>query len=201
MKIQDILGGFCEIPLAKICVKSPRFGTDENVEITVKVSENLRLADLLIGNDLFQVNSKFRDPIEIVNFDVYPSPVMDQATSSEPIGNQMSVTCSEQNVEKGELATSGDQIAESVVTFVNSEIVMPSSDPTAVVRSQYKQESDVDDGNTGSVTLPDETNRKLRDMDMCSSLYQKLDGLVYLFFISTTEDTNPDDVKGCQSHG
>ena len=54
---------------------------------------------------------------------------MDKATSSEPIGSQMSVTCSEQNVEQVELETSGDQIVESEVTLVNSEMVMPSSDP------------------------------------------------------------------------
>ena len=41
---------------ATIFVKSPRFGTNENVEITVGVLENLRLADLLLGNDLFNVN-------------------------------------------------------------------------------------------------------------------------------------------------
>ena len=84
---------------------------------------------------------------------------MDKATSSEPIRNQMSVTCSEQNVEQVEQATSGDQIVEYVVTFVNSEIVVPSSDPieiAAVTSSQSKQESDVDDGNTGSVTLSGE---------------------------------------------
>ena len=80
VKIQGIQGGFCEIPLAKICVKSPRFGANENVEITVGVLENLRLADLLLGNDLFQANSKLRDPIEIVNFDVSSSLVMDKAT-------------------------------------------------------------------------------------------------------------------------
>ena len=95
VKIQDIQGGFSEIPLAKICVKSPRFGKNENVEITVGVLEKLRLSDLLLGNDLFQVNSKLRDPIEILNFDVSSSPVMDKATSSEPIDNQLSVTCSE----------------------------------------------------------------------------------------------------------
>ena len=107
MKIQGIQGEFCEIPLVKICVKSPRFGTNENVEITVGVLDNLRLADLLLGNDLFQANSKLRDPIEIVNFDVSPSPVMDKATTD-------------------------DQIVESVVTFVNSEIVVPSSDPIEI---------------------------------------------------------------------
>ena len=35
LKIQGIQGGFCEISLAKICVKSPRFSTNENVEVTV----------------------------------------------------------------------------------------------------------------------------------------------------------------------
>ena len=147
--MQGIQGGFSEIPLTKIFVKSPRFGTNENV-----VLENLGLADLLLDNDLFQSNSKLRDSIEIVNFDVSLSPVMDKATSSESIGNLMSVTCSEQNVEQVELARSGDQIVESVVTFVNSEIVVPSNDPieiVAVTRSQSKQESDVDDENTGSV--------------------------------------------------
>ena len=63
------------------------------------VLKKLRLADLLLGNDLIQANSKLRDPIEIVNFNVSPSPVMDKATSSEPIGNQRSVIGSEQNVE------------------------------------------------------------------------------------------------------
>ena len=46
--------------------------------------------------------------------------------------------------------------------FPNS--VMPPSDPieiAAVTRSQSKQESDVHDGNTGSVTLSDETSRML----------------------------------------
>ena len=63
---------------------------------------------------------------------------MDKATSSEPIGNQMSVTCSEQNIEQVELATSGDQIVESGETLVNSLMVMPCSDPieiAAVTRS------------------------------------------------------------------
>ena len=83
--MQGIHGGFCEISLARICVNSPRIGTNENVEITVGVLENLRLADLLLGNDLFQVNSKRRDPIEIINFDVSASPVRDKATSSESI--------------------------------------------------------------------------------------------------------------------
>ena len=82
VKIQGIQGGFCEIPLAKICGKSPRFGRNENVEITVGVLENLRIADLLLGNDLFQANSKLKDPIEVVNFDVSLSPVMVKATSS-----------------------------------------------------------------------------------------------------------------------
>ena len=63
---------------------------NEYVEITVGVLENLRLADLLLGNYLFQANSKLKDPIEVVNFDVSSSPVMDKATSSESICNQMS---------------------------------------------------------------------------------------------------------------
>ena len=133
-------------------MKSPRFGTIENVEITVGVLENLRPADLLLGNDLFQANSKLRDPIEIVNFDVSPSPVMNKATSSESIGNQMSVTCCEQKVEQAELVTCSDQIVESGVTLVNSKIVVPSSGPIeigAVTRSQSKRESDVDDGSIG----------------------------------------------------
>ena len=94
--------------------------------------EILRQADLLLGNDLFQANSKLRDPIEIASFDVSPSPVMDKATSSKPIGNHMSVTGSEQNVEQVELATSGDQIVKSEVTLVNSEMVMPSTDPIEI---------------------------------------------------------------------
>ena len=80
VKILSIKGDFCEIPMAKIYVKSPRFGMNENIEITVEVLDNLRQADLLLGNDLFKVNSRLRDPIEIVNFDVSPSPVMDKAT-------------------------------------------------------------------------------------------------------------------------
>ena len=51
VKIQSIQGAFNEIPWRKFCVKSPRFGTNENVEITVGVLENVRLADLLLGND------------------------------------------------------------------------------------------------------------------------------------------------------
>ena len=65
--------------------------------------------------------------------------------------------------------TSSDQIIESGATLVNSEIVVPSSDPieiAAVTRSQSKQEPDVDDGDTGPVTLSDETKRMLREMDM-----------------------------------
>ena len=85
------------------------------------------------------------------------------------IGNQMSVTCSERNVEQVELTTSGDQIVESGVKLVNSEIVMTSCDLSeiaAVTRSQFKQESAVNERNTGSITLSDETNRMLRDMDI-----------------------------------
>ena len=81
---------------------------------------------------------------------------MNKATSSETIGNQMSLPCSEQNVEQVEQATSGDLIVESGVTLVNSEMVMQSSDPikiAAVTRSQSKQESDVDDGNTGPLEV------------------------------------------------
>ena len=36
VKIQGIQSRFSEIPLAKICVKSPRFGTNENVEILLR---------------------------------------------------------------------------------------------------------------------------------------------------------------------
>ena len=67
------------------------------------------------------------------------------------------------------IATYGDQIVESGATLVNSEIMIPSSDPieiAVVTRSQSKQKSDVDNGNTGSVTMSDKTNRMLRDMDM-----------------------------------
>ena len=133
--------------------------------ITVGVLENLRLADLLLENDLFQANSKLKDPIEVVNFDVSPSPDMDKATSSESIGNQISEMFSEQ----AERVTSSDQIVESGVTVVNSETVVPSTDPieiAAVTRSQSKHKSEVGDGDTGPVTLSDETNQMIRDMDM-----------------------------------
>ena len=53
------------------------------------------------------------------------------------------MTCSEQNVEQVELVTSGDQIVESGVTLVDSEMVMPSCDPieiAAVSRSQSRQD-------------------------------------------------------------
>ena len=72
--------------------------------------ENLRQADLLLRNDLFQSNSKLRDPIEIVNFDVSLSPVMGKATSSESIGNHMSVTFTEQKVDQAEPLPSSDPI-------------------------------------------------------------------------------------------
>ena len=81
----------------------------------------------------------------------------------------MSVTYSEQNVEQVEMATSGDQIVEYGVTLIDSEIVTLSCDPIeipAVTRSQSKPESDVGNGKTGSVTLSDEKNRMLRDIDM-----------------------------------
>ena len=73
------------------------------------------------------------------------------------------------HIRKVKLTTSGDQIFESGVTLVNSQMVMPSSDPNeiaAVTRSQSKQESDVGDENIRSVTLSDETNPMLRNMDM-----------------------------------
>ena len=105
----------------------------------------MTLADLLLGNDLFQANSKLKDPIEVVNFDVSPSTVMDKATScDESIGNQMSDMFSEQ----AESVTSSNQIIESRVTVVNSETVVPSSDPikiSAVTRSQSKHKSEVGD--------------------------------------------------------
>ena len=59
-----------------------KIGTNENAELTVGVLENVRLADLLLGIDLFKANSKLRDLIEIFKFHVSPSPVMDKATSS-----------------------------------------------------------------------------------------------------------------------
>ena len=46
---------------------------------------------------------------------------------------------------------------------------MSSSDPieiAAITRSQSKHKSEFDDGDTGPVTLLDETNRMLRDIDM-----------------------------------
>ena len=84
---------------------------------------------------LTYANSKLRDPIEIVKLDVSASSVMDKATSSESIENQM------------------------------SETVVTSSDPieiAAVTRSQSKHTSEADDGDTGPVTLTDETNRMFR---------------------------------------
>ena len=120
--------------------------------------ENLRLADLLLENDLFQANSNCKDPIKVVNFYVSPSPVRDKATSSESIENQMSLS-------------SGDQMVKSGVTIVNSEIVVPSSDPIdigAVTESQSNHQSEVDDEDTCPVTLSDDTNRMLRYMDMNS---------------------------------
>ena len=108
MKIQGIQGRFCDIPLAKICVKSRRFGTNKNVVIMVGFLDDLRLANLQLGNDLFQANSKLRDPIDIGNFDVLSSPVIEKATSSESIGNQMSLTCSEQKIDQVEKATSSE---------------------------------------------------------------------------------------------
>ena len=79
---------------------------------------------------------------------------MDKATSSEQVDECV------------ELVTSGDQMAETGVTVIECEMVAPSSDPitiAAVTRSQFKQEFDVDDGNTGLVTLSDEYNRMFRD--------------------------------------
>ena len=108
------MADFVKSLLAKIYVKSPRFGTYENVEVTVCVLENLRLADLLLGNDLFQANSKLKDPIEVVKFDVSASPDMDKATSSESIGNQMSET----------VVPSSDQIVEFGLTLADSEIAV-----------------------------------------------------------------------------
>ena len=119
----------------------------------------MRLADLLLGNDLFQANSKLRDPIEIVNFDVTASTDMDKATSSESIGNQMSET----------VVPSSDQIVESGLTSADSEIVVPSSDPieiAAVTRSQSKHTSEINDGDTGPVTQSDETSLMLREKDV-----------------------------------
>ena len=66
----------------------------------------MRLADLLLGNDLFQANSKLRDPIEIVKLDISASPVMNNATSSESIDNQMPET----------VVTSSDPIVIAAVT-------------------------------------------------------------------------------------
>ena len=74
----------------------------------------MRLADLLLRNELFQDNSKLRDPIEIVKFDVSASPVMDKATSSESIGNQMSET----------VVTSSDPIEIAAVTRSQFNILL-----------------------------------------------------------------------------
>ena len=99
----------------------------------------MRLTDLLLGNDLLQANSKLKDPIEVVNFDVSPSPNMDKATSSESIGNQMSETVVPSS--------------ESWLTLADSEIVVPYSDAieiAAVIRLQSKHTSEINDGDTGT---------------------------------------------------
>ena len=63
------------------------------------VLENLRLADLLLGNELFSINSTLRYPIEMVHFDGSHRPVMDSASSSESVRRQMTATSDEQTVE------------------------------------------------------------------------------------------------------
>ena len=54
-------------------MKSPRFASNESVEIKVSVLEDLWLADLLLHDDLFSVDSKLRDPIELMHFDGFKS--------------------------------------------------------------------------------------------------------------------------------
>ena len=115
------------------------------------VLQNLRLADLLLDNDLFNANSTLIDAIEMVDFDGSQSPVMNSASSSEPVSrqmpetsgesadNQMLATPSEQAVAHVELAKFGDQIVETGVTVFESEMVTPSSDLNeiaAVTRSK-----------------------------------------------------------------
>ena len=51
------------------------------------VLEDLRLADLLLGNDLFSAKSMLKDSIAIVHFDRFQngSPAMHKATSIESV--------------------------------------------------------------------------------------------------------------------
>ena len=149
---------------------------------------------MLLGNDLFSANSKLRDPIKMVYFDGSQSPVTDRASSSQSVSrqmleifresadNQMLATPSKQAVEHVELATpceqavepvepatSGDRIVESGVTLVDSEMVTRSSDLieiAVITRSQSKKESDLVNGNTGSVMPSDDKNRMLKVIDI-----------------------------------
>ena len=77
---------------------------------------------------------------------------------------------------------------------------MPSSDSNeiaAVSRSQSKQESEVDDGNTGSVTLSDEKNRMLRDMDMTKlKVMQELDSYLHTLRMKAKQN----DARYCISN-
>ena len=78
-KIQGIQG-FSRISSANIFIKFSPFGTNENVEIKAGVLEDLRLADLLLGNDLFRVGSKLKGPIAVAHFDGFHSGSPDRHT-------------------------------------------------------------------------------------------------------------------------
>ena len=142
--------------MEKIHVKSPIFGTNENIEITVGCFRKFSTSRFTAENDLFQANSKLKDSIEVVNFDVSASPDMDKATSNESIGNQMSET----------VVPSSDQIVEFGLTLADSEIIVPSSDPIEIAAGTRSQSKHTPDINTGPVTQSDETNQILREMDM-----------------------------------
>ena len=95
---------------------------------------------------------------------------------------------------------SSDQIVESEITFVDSEIVVPSSgliEIGAVTRSQSQHKSVVGDGDTGPVTLSDETKQMLRYMDMTKfKEIQESDSFVHALWLKTKQN----DLRYCISN-
>ena len=117
------------------------------------VLEDLKLADLLLGNCVFSVGSKLKDPIAVVRFGGFQSasPAMHivtssesvkkqmSATSGESVSDQVSATSSEHMVDSVELATSSEQMVDSVELATSSVQIVESS--LSVATSEQEVES------------------------------------------------------------
>ena len=118
-KFKAIKGVLAKFHWLKCLENLSRFSTNKNFEILVGVLEDLRLADFLLGKDLFSVGSKLMASIAVVNLDGFQSVNAQKHTISDSwviIGvKQMSATSTE-SVSEQMSATSGESVSNQILS-------------------------------------------------------------------------------------